>query len=176
MSCDQTHLLSPYLDGELPASSAAAVRDHLASCADCAAEADALRGVGRLMGMARRSNLGEPSEQVMDRLRLHVQGLIETSDYGLLRIARLFTGLAASVLIAGIWLLNHQPVQPSGPVVVVAMNAAVTPEGAGTAATATGRGKQDTRSQQAGIQPTGLGTPETGGNQSPDDLAPPRKP
>jgi hypothetical protein len=49
-------------------------------------------------------------------------------------------------------------------------------EGAGTAATATARGAQDTRSQQSGIQPTGLGTPETGGNQSERDLAPPRKP
>jgi hypothetical protein len=46
-------------------------------------------------------------------------------------------------------------------------------EGAGTAATATGRGKQDTRSQQAGINDTGLGVPETGGNQSAQDLAPP---
>ena len=50
------------------------------------------------------------------------------------------------------------------------------PEGAGSAATAIGRGAQDTRSQQAGISPTGLGTPETGGNQSEDDLAPPRNP
>jgi len=50
------------------------------------------------------------------------------------------------------------------------------PEGAGTAATAVGSGAQDTRSQQAGIKPTGLGTPETGGNQSEEDLAPPRKP
>jgi hypothetical protein len=55
-----------------------------------------------------------------------------------------------------------------------AVDAATESEGAGTAATATARGAQDTRSQQAGIQPTGLGTPETGGNQSPDDLAPPR--
>jgi hypothetical protein len=46
-------------------------------------------------------------------------------------------------------------------------------EGADTAATATARGAQDTRSQQAGINPTGLGTPETGGNQSEGDLAPP---
>jgi hypothetical protein len=46
-------------------------------------------------------------------------------------------------------------------------------EGAGTAATATGRGKQDTRSQQAGINETGLGVPETGGNQSAQDMAPP---
>jgi hypothetical protein len=51
--------------------------------------------------------------------------------------------------------------------------AAEAAEGAGTAATATGPGKQDTRSHQAGIKPTGLGTPETGGNQSEQDLAPP---
>jgi hypothetical protein len=50
------------------------------------------------------------------------------------------------------------------------------PEGADTDATAIGPGAQDTRSQQAGIKPTGLGTPETGGNQSEADLAPPRKP
>lgn len=53
-----------------------------------------------------------------------------------------------------------------------AVDLAAEPEGAGTAATATGRGKQDTRSRQAGISETGLGTPETGGNQSPEDLAP----
>ncbi|MFC5547079.1 hypothetical protein [Massilia aerilata] len=57
-----------------------------------------------------------------------------------------------------------------------AVDAAGGPEGAGTAATATARGAQDTRSQQAGIQETGLGTPETGGNQSEADLAPPYKP
>jgi hypothetical protein len=49
------------------------------------------------------------------------------------------------------------------------------PEGADTAATAVGRGYQDTRSSQAGKLPTGLGTPETGGNQDERDLAPPRK-
>lgn len=49
------------------------------------------------------------------------------------------------------------------------------PEGAGSAATATTRGYQDTRSSQAGRLPTGLGAPETGGNQDERDLAPPRK-
>lgn len=56
-----------------------------------------------------------------------------------------------------------------------AVDAASEPEGAGTAATAVGRGAQDTRSQQAAPGSTGLGTPETGGNQSEADLAPPRK-
>ena len=49
------------------------------------------------------------------------------------------------------------------------------PEGAGTDATAVGRGYQDTRSAQAGKLPTGLGTPETGGNQDESDLPPPRE-
>jgi hypothetical protein len=49
------------------------------------------------------------------------------------------------------------------------------PEGADTAATAVTRGYQDTRSSQAGKLPTGLGAPETGGNQDERDLAPPRK-
>ena len=57
-----------------------------------------------------------------------------------------------------------------------AVDAASEPEGAGSAATATARGAQDTRSSQAGIGPTGLGTPETGGNQSEEDLAPPSQP
>jgi len=53
--------------------------------------------------------------------------------------------------------------------------AADAPEGAGSDATAIGRGYQDTRSSQAGLGETGLGTPETGGNQDEGDLAPPRK-
>jgi len=128
MPCDQSHLLSSYLDGELSASNAAAVRDHLASCAECATEAESLRAVGRLMAMARRSNMGEPSEQVLDRLRLHVREMVETSEYGLLRIARLFTGLAASVLIAGLWLLNHHPVAPVVQPIYVSMVSPIVPE------------------------------------------------
>lgn len=48
-------------------------------------------------------------------------------------------------------------------------------EGEGTAATAINRGYQDTRSRQASPGSTGLGSPETGGNQSEDDLAQPRR-
>ena len=47
-------------------------------------------------------------------------------------------------------------------------------EGAGSDAAATARGYQDTRGEQAGRLPDGLGTPETGGNQNPDDMAPAR--
>jgi hypothetical protein len=71
---------------------------------------------------------------------------------------------------------SGQSLKNQGDALQNAVDAATAPEGGGTAATATARGPQDTRSQQAGINPTGLGTPETGGNQSEDDLAPPRQP
>lgn len=113
MSCDQSHLLSAYLDGELPAAQATAVADHVAGCPTCAAEVDELRALGRLMTKARRSDLGAPSDDVMARLRVHVRDLVETADYGLLRIARIFSGLAATVLIAGLWLLHQAATPPN---------------------------------------------------------------
>lgn len=73
---------------------------------------------------------------------------------------------------AGAW-QSGEPGKNQGDAMQHAVDTAAETEGAGTAATATARGAQDTRSQQAGINPTGLGTPETGGNQSEGDLAPP---
>jgi hypothetical protein len=46
------------------------------------------------------------------------------------------------------------------------------PEADGSAVQSGSRGALDTRSQQAGGTGTGLGSPETGANQSPDDLPP----
>jgi hypothetical protein len=48
------------------------------------------------------------------------------------------------------------------------------PEADGSAVQSGARGAQDTRAQQAGGTGTGLGTPETGANQSEDDLPPAR--
>lgn len=47
-------------------------------------------------------------------------------------------------------------------------------EAEGSAMTNIGRGPQDTRPNQAGATGTGLGTPETGGNQDASDLPPAR--
>jgi hypothetical protein len=47
-------------------------------------------------------------------------------------------------------------------------------EAEGSAMTNTGRGPQDTRPNQASPTGTGLGTPETGGNQDEADLPPAR--
>ena len=48
------------------------------------------------------------------------------------------------------------------------------PEADGSAVQSGARGALDTRSQQGGGTGTGLGTPETGANQSPKDLPPAR--
>jgi hypothetical protein len=47
------------------------------------------------------------------------------------------------------------------------------PEADGSALQSRSRGALDTRSRQAGGTGTGLGTPETGANQSQEDLPPP---
>jgi anti-sigma factor RsiW len=112
MACHEVENLSLFLDGELSAAEATRVQQHVTTCAGCAAELDELRAMTRLLSAARSSSMGGMPDEAMDRLRLHVQGLIESTDAGLLRIARVFTGLAASILIAGIWLLSQPTETP----------------------------------------------------------------
>lgn len=130
MPCDQSQFLTPYLDGELSTDQAQAVATHLATCPSCAAEWDELQALGRLMAVARRSNWGEPEAESLQRLRLHVRDLVETSDLGLLRMARFFTGIAASVLLAGIWLVYQAPRSAAQPVPVeqIVLQTLLTPE------------------------------------------------
>lgn len=66
---------------------------------------------------------------------------------------------------AGLGGTAPDPVRQASPV-------GATPDPADSAMTHTGRGKQDTRSAQASPDGTGLGTPETGGNQDESDLPP----
>lgn len=113
MSCDHTHRLSLLLDGELPPVEADRLERHMASCSDCMAAMDELRAVRRLMLAARQRGVGEMPDDAMARLRLHVQGLVETADIGLIWMARVFSGVAASVLIAGLWLLNQPADRPT---------------------------------------------------------------
>jgi hypothetical protein len=63
---------------------------------------------------AARTSYPPGTDEVMARLRLHVADLVESADAGLLRIARIFTGVAASVLVGGLWLLS-QPAANTNP-------------------------------------------------------------
>src|SRR5688500_9911693 len=104
MSCDQSQLLGPYLDGELSPAAADQARAHVAGCPACAAELDGLRAVSRLLSAA-RTTYPAGTDEVMDRLRSHVRSLVDNTDTVLLRIARVFTGVAAAILVGGLWLL-----------------------------------------------------------------------
>ena len=51
MTCDECReLLDAYIDGELPGEDTAAVREHIASCADCANEHASLVATSRRIG------------------------------------------------------------------------------------------------------------------------------
>ena len=119
MACDQSQLLSLYADGELAAPRRAAMVEHLAVCPKCAAELDELQALRRLMSAARNAPWtttpdGVAVDDVMARLQAHVQDLVESTDYALLRLARIFSGVAACVLIGGLWLMN-QPASTTAP-------------------------------------------------------------
>jgi anti-sigma factor RsiW len=58
MNCQQAlDLLSPYIDDRLPAVSVLQLEAHLAGCADCQAELQALAGTSRLLGALTRPAL-----------------------------------------------------------------------------------------------------------------------
>jgi len=65
---DRLDEISAYLDGELAPDDMAAMRDHLASCEDCAAEYETLRGVSR------RVKDGFERPRAPDALRARIQG------------------------------------------------------------------------------------------------------
>lgn len=122
-SCDQLQRLGALVDGELPPAEARALSVHAAGCAVCAAELDELRAMTRMMSAVRRGGIGAMPDDVMGRLRVHVQGLVEQADVGLVWMARIFSGVAASVLIVGLWMLNAPA--PSGVAVAPSGNHAV---------------------------------------------------
>jgi anti-sigma factor RsiW len=73
-----------------------------------------------LSGQGGRSPLAVPPdvEQVMARLHGHVQDLLDSTDRAVLRLARIFSGVAACVIIGGLWLFNLQAAAPQQPAAV----------------------------------------------------------
>ena len=62
MNCRKvTHLLSAYMDGELPGIESLQIRDHLKLCRECASEYDDLLGMKRLVG---RLKIQEPANDI----------------------------------------------------------------------------------------------------------------
>jgi anti-sigma factor RsiW len=118
--CTCESRLSAYHDGELDSAARAEVERHLASCPACARRLAAFRGISRLFADAPLTRL---SQIAMHRLHANMDLVI---DRGLFRLARVLSGVAAVVVIAGsVWLARSRPAQttatPAAPASVVAL-------------------------------------------------------
>lgn len=102
--CNEHQKLAAYHDGQLDAVIRAEMEQHLAACGNCSTDLAELQNVSRLFAdypVARLSQIA--------LYRLH-SNLDLLTDRGLLRLARVMTGLAASVLLLGsLWLMRPHP-------------------------------------------------------------------
>ena len=106
--CNEHQKLEAYHDRQLDAVSRAEIEQHLAACGNCSADLAELQNVSRLFADYPVARLSQIS-----LYRLH-SNLDLLTDRGLLRLARVMTGLAASVLLLGsLWLMRpHSVVTP----------------------------------------------------------------
>ncbi len=81
MNCRKvTHLLSAYIDGELPGVESLQIRDHINWCSDCASEYHDLLSMKRLVG---RLKIQEPANDIagdiLQNIRIETELLAERS-------------------------------------------------------------------------------------------------
>jgi anti-sigma factor RsiW len=109
--CDFCQRLGAYYDGELDAAARAEVERHLRACGVCTDRLAQLRGMSDMFAAAPVPRLSQIS---MHRLHTNLDLLL---DRGLLRLARVLSAVAASVLLFGsTWLVMNSATR-SGPAV-----------------------------------------------------------
>ncbi len=100
--CPEDVQLDAYCDGELPADERAQIERHLAICPPCAAQVEEIRSISRAFAASPAPRL---SQIGLHRLHARLDLLV---DRGFIRLARVLTGLAASILLFGTaWLVTH---------------------------------------------------------------------
>jgi anti-sigma factor RsiW len=110
----ETQLLSNFVDGELEPAAMERVASHVATCAACQAEVDALRELSAAFASVPFDGL-----KSIERARLH-QNLDEQVDAPIWRIGGAMGLIAASILVvAGTWLVTipAKSPRPAGPTV-----------------------------------------------------------
>ena len=103
MECPYTGQIGAYLDGELPSDERRALEAHLSSCEPCPRDG---RGAVAQGAVRRRGIPGVAGRGAVERLHDGAEWLFER---GTLRIARVLSGIAACLLIAGFALA--QPIE-----------------------------------------------------------------
>ena len=92
--CGQVHNIGAYHDGELAAEERARLEEHLGACADCSQELEELRGISRLLCVARAPQMSQPAlERLHRRVSRAPEGVI-------VRMAGTLAAAAATVLVA----------------------------------------------------------------------------
>ncbi|MBI4578564.1 MAG: zf-HC2 domain-containing protein [Planctomycetes bacterium] len=102
MTCERTHEIHRYHDGELSPTERSAVESHVTACAECRRLLAELRGLSLLISRMPRTVLPEVVLRRLSECR-HA-----ATDRAVLRIAGWMTAAAAAVLIGA--LLIRQPV------------------------------------------------------------------
>jgi anti-sigma factor RsiW len=114
MQTCETELLSAFVDGELEPAAMERIASHVATCAICQAEVNALRELSAAFASAPFDDL-----RPIERARLH-QTLEEKADAPIWRIGGAMGLIAASILVvAGTWLVSipSKAPRPGGPVI-----------------------------------------------------------
>jgi anti-sigma factor RsiW len=123
MECPNLHRLSAFCDGELPAVEADAMRAHIEQCAQCAAALTDIRQMSQTFVELRARPLSTVGLNRAHNAADKAADAIGVNN-ATIRIARILTGLAASIaIIATAWLLddNARPPAPAASVPPVAV-------------------------------------------------------
>ena len=129
MECKHAQQMSAYHDGEIPEPSRAALAEHVRGCPVCAAELSRLE---RLSGLIRTAGRPQMSAQALKRLHRSVD---LQPKVALLRVAEVFTAVAAAILLfSGVWLWRLSATSASAEQIPLWETVAIAPQDLSAAA------------------------------------------
>ena len=111
MNCRKvTHLLSAYMDGELPGVESLQIRDHLSMCSECASEYDDLLSMKRLVGRLKvQEPVGEIAAEILQSIRIESPGefLLALTTTGVVVLVGVEQGIVFAMVLSLLRIVNH---------------------------------------------------------------------